>query len=286
VSHIRSEDTVVVTQTGHIVEVQHMTIANHKATVRKLDALRYVVLSTGEVGYYEAKADSKAEALASLRRTFRRLRHLINNNFTGASNELFVTLTYAENMRDVERLYRDFEKYIKRLRYAWKDRSTIDYISVVEPQKRGAWHMHVLLRLNDLAAAYIGNADMAKLWGHGFVRVQRLEQVDNVGAYLTAYLTNLPTSKAKGKAKAYEKGARLHLYPPGMNFYRSSSGIRPPERVRMPYEAVKAITGACTPCYRRQIEVENGDFKTVITYTQYNLKRRAVKDAKATKAGL
>ena len=63
---------------------------------------------------------------------------MINNNFTGKPNELFVTLTYAKNMTDTKRLYTDMNKFIKRLKYKYKESSDIDYLAVVEPQGRGA----------------------------------------------------------------------------------------------------------------------------------------------------
>ncbi|MGW7157742.1 rolling circle replication-associated protein, partial [Streptomyces sp. NPDC054887] len=59
-------------------------------------------------------------------------------------------MTYKKNMTDTKKLYSDFQNFIDRLRYKYKKESSIDYLSVVEPQGRGAWHCHVLMRFNDL----------------------------------------------------------------------------------------------------------------------------------------
>ena len=41
---------------------------------------------------------------------------------------------------------------------------------------RGAWHCHVLLRFNSLDKVYIPNADIAKIWGQGFVSVKAMKK--------------------------------------------------------------------------------------------------------------
>jgi hypothetical protein len=51
-----------------------------------------------------------------------------------------VTLTYRENMVDRDRLMRDFDVFMKRLRRLVPD---LHYVAVAERQKRGAWHMHI-----------------------------------------------------------------------------------------------------------------------------------------------
>lgn len=282
-------DLVTVTKMNHIVEVQHMQKMNRKAHIKKLDKDRYIYLGSGEIKEFD-HIENRSQSFNSLRQTFKKLRYLINNNFTGAGNELHVILTYAENMTDTKRLYKDYEKFIKRLRYKYKDISSIDYISVVEPQGRGAWHCHVLLRFNEIDKVYIENSELAELWGHGFVTIRSLKDVDNIGAYLSAYLTDVELTEdniisfvdtdyvivvkeVNGQEKNIVKGGRLHLYPSGMNLFRKSKGIVYPERQRMKYKEIKKIVGSAEPTYQKSITVENDDFTNTINYEQYNLKR-------------
>lgn len=270
---------VVVTEMNHIVEVQHMEKMNTQAPIRKLDKHRYLDLQTGEIKEFEL-SENRSQNLNSLRQTFKKMRYLINSNFRGEPNELHVVLTYAENMTDLQRLYDDFRKFMQRLKYRYRDISTIDYLNGVEPQGRGAWHCHVLLRFNDLEKIYIPNEEMAGLWGQGFTKVKSLKDVDNVGAYLSAYLTDIEVSEEmqgpnikEVDGKRFIKGGRLCLYPPGMNLYRKSKGIKFPERRKMTYEKAKKIVGSAKPTFERVYEVECGDFQNRVTFQQYNLKR-------------
>lgn len=286
---IGDDDLVTVTKMNHIVEVQHMQKMNRQAHIEKLDKYRYVDLATGEIKEFKL-SENRAENFNSLRQTFKKLRYLINNNFSGSKNELHVILTYAENMTDTERLYKDFKRFMTRLRRKYENISSIDYISVVEPQQRGAWHCHVLMRFNDLKSIYIKNKDLADLWGQGFVQIKSLKDVDNIGAYLSAYLTDIElndsnviaaaknkmeikTVDVEGVSKKYIKGGRLPLYPSGMNLYRKSKGIKFPEREKLLYKNVKKIVGSAQPHYEKTYIVENDDFENTIHFQQYNLKR-------------
>jgi len=291
---IAFDDLVTVTKMKHIVEIQYMEKRNSECKIQKIDKDRYIDKDTGEVHEYE-HIENRQGSLNSLRKTFKRLRYLINNNFEGLSNELHVTLTYAENMTDTKRLYTDVEKFVKRLRYEYKDVTTVDYLNVVEPQGRGAWHCHMLMRFNDIKSVYIKNEKLRELWGHGFVTIKSLKDVDNIGAYLSAYLTDIElddkrlspedvmniginqhevvTKVIDGQEKKFIKGGRLHMYPPGMNLYRKSKGIKAPNRENMRYNYAKKIVGAATPHYEKTYHIETEDFQNTIHFQQYNLKR-------------
>ena len=68
---------------------------------------------------------------------------------------------------------------------------------------KGAWHIHLLLKAMNVKHLYIPNDEIiAKLWGHGHTKTKRLNDVDNIGAYLSAYLTNLEDG-GKGQGFIY-----------------------------------------------------------------------------------
>ncbi len=120
-----------------------------------------------------------------------------------------------------------------------------EYIVAMEPQFRGAWHCHLILVFFS-KAPFIANDKLAKIWGHGFVSIRSLKNVDNIGAYLSAYLCDMELSEAinlgiiknpsikevsdlEGKNKKYYvKEARLKMYPPGFRISRKSKGIENP----------------------------------------------------------
>lgn len=295
---ISNFDYVTVTEMNHIIEVQYMEKMNSRVNIKKLSKDKYINLDTGEIRDFE-HIENRKGSINSLRQTFKKLRYLINNNFVGSSNELFVTLTYAENMTDSKRLCDDLEKFNKKLRYKYKEETSIDNITVVEPQERGAWHAHILYKFNNLDKIYIPNqhidnkpvnAPLFDMWGKGWVTVKSTRNLDNVGAYLTAYLTDIELNdetkhlayednteiierEIDGQKKKFIKGGRLHLYPPGMNLYRKSKGIVYPDRKKMIYSDVKKIVGSATPHYSRKIDVSTNDFENTIIYEQYNMKR-------------
>mgnify|MGYP001607877015 CR=1 FL=1 len=293
---IPGQKMVKFTDMGNVKEIMYIEKVNLSGfPVKKINKNEYVWLETGEIGEY-AHSKNRSENRDSLRQTFKKIRGIINTNFNGSGNELIFTITYKLNMTDTKRLYNDFRKFIKRLRYRYPN---IDYISVVEPQERGAWHCHVLLKFNDLKKIYIPNKDIEELWGNGFVKVKAIKNnVDNMGAYLSAYLGDIEIheSNAKelmksgvsgqafevkevvidGKSKMFIKGGRLYLYPVGMNIFRKSKGIREPVIIKAPYDKVKKIIGVGAPIYGTCTKILDDDGKILnsITYEQYNIKRQ------------
>ena len=304
---------VRVTLMNNIIEVQYLERMCRQAPVLKLSKDKYMVMigeNSGEIKEY-SHTENRSQGYASIKNTFKKMRYLINNNFVGGDNELFITLTYAENMKDTKRLYKDFEKFIKRMKYKYdKENITFDYFSVVEPQGRGAWHVHALFRF-DCDKIYIQNKELRELWGQGFVNVHRIKNVDNIGAYLTAYLADYEIQEdsngtisdpqilevlqhaniyeekeveenGEKKKKKFIKGGRLYMYPSGMNIFRKSKGITYPERIDTHYteELKKNVLKSAQPQYIKGIELSkysqetNSDehFNTLI-FESYNLLR-------------
>lgn len=294
---------VKVTTMNHIVEIQYMERVNKEAHIRKLNADEYLDLETGEIRQFE-RTENRSEGVNSLRKTFNRLRELINTNFEGLPNELFVTLTYRGELQtnDPKTVYEDFKNFMKRLKYKYKDTTTIDYINVLEPHASGNYHMHVLMRFNNLESVYIPNevnrvtgesinAPMRDIWGNGNVTISSLKGVDNIGAYLSAYLAdievpedkhknleghpNLVEKEVNGQKKKFMKGARLVFYPTGVNIYRKSKGIREAEKEKMSYKTAQKKVGARNPNFKHGVELidNENEFRNTIIKEQYNLKR-------------
>lgn len=215
---------------------------NTSCHIEKLDKDHYKVKRTGEIKEFK-HTEKRTDNIASIAVSMKKLRDIINYNVQDISKVTWLTLTYKENMQDYNRLYDDYRKFNMRLRYYCKQNSlpSYEYIAVCEPQARGAWHMHVIL-LWDTKAPYIKNDVMASIWKNGFTKTTALKgNIDSLGYYLSAYLTDLPLEEAFNTSadfstgvktrndKKYVKAARLALYPPGINFYRCSKGIKRPK---------------------------------------------------------
>ena len=215
----------------------------------KLNKDEYLVIKSGEIRQFK---HNEGKVIDYLRNVFRKLEHLIKTNFDteeNGHNALFITLTYAENMQDPEKLYEDFEDFYKRLKYHCKTKKQevheLQYIAVAEPQERGAWHMHVLLK-SDRPIFFIDNKLMTKIWRHGATETERIKGRDP-GKYFAQYFTSLEADAKDDpnatlidgpNGKKYKKGARLHFYPKGMKFYRCSSGIVRPSPEHKAYNDV------------------------------------------------
>lgn len=255
------------------------------ATIMPISKDEYVLLSSGEVRQFENHAANRAENIRNLEKTMRTLSELINANISPDNAECcrFITLTYRENMTDSERLYHDFRNFNKRFkRHMEQLGHSYEYIVSVEAQGRGAFHLHCIF-IFAKKAPYIENSLLAEMWGLGFVSVKAIdEHIDDIGKYLTAYLTDIAADDADfsaelaggqvkevdagGKSKRIIKGARLKLIPAGMRIYRYSKGIRKPVVKKMAFgEALQELSDddySKVGEYALEIQDVERDFKT------------------------
>ena len=110
---------------------------------------------------------------------------------------VLLTLTYRENMVDRERMARDLDVFIKRVRRVI---SGFEYVCVFERQKRGAWHAHIAVRR--ILTHYVQRGIMVKsydllrsMWrgvvgaDNGNVDVSRNKRIARSSAKLASYLS-------------------------------------------------------------------------------------------------
>ena len=289
---ITNKSHATLTYAGDTVKL--VAVQNHieECPIERIDKDTFVVRSTGEVKHYNHEKKGRLAHKNNLRKTFNKIRDLVNANVTvlNQSHVLFVTLTFAENMQNPLKAYEEFKKFMGRLKtYCLKKEYDVPkYISVIEPQARGAFHFHVLLIFPN-EAPFITNVEMEKIWANGFTDVQRLQgNVTNVGLYLTAYMSDividdesgneiLIDSKDKQKKSSIKKGARLHFYPKGLHIVRHSRDIEMPTEITTDYqtamEQIKEIP-SMTLDYESTYEVkdEATGFENVIQKKYYSVK--------------
>ena len=269
----RENSPAQVTIMGNIIRTTtyaHQPIA---PPITRISKDEYIDHRFGEVFTYTHGNGSRDGNAQSLWRTMQAIRDTVNAAAPDASRVRWVTLTYAENMTDTQRLYRDAQAYTRRL-YAYcakRGYSRPEWITVPEPQGRGAWHLHALYIWRD-KAPFIPNADLRALWKQGFVKIIQPQDCDNIGAYLSAYLTDMPPDDDGRK----HKGARLHLYPAGMRLLRTSRGIDRPAVIRTDYAEAKKYVDALTPTYETSGIITDTEGQTIQQYhtTYYNKHRR------------
>lgn len=78
--------------------------------------------------------------------------------------------------------------------------------------------------------------------------------------------------QGKRQKKAIIKGARLRLYPPGFNLYRTSRGIKRPEVWQTTEGEAQGMIHGAPLTYEKTIAItdEAGTIKNIINYRQYN----------------
>lgn len=123
----------------------------------------------------------RADNLTSARM---RIRRLIASNESAYGERLkFVTFTFARNVTNLEEANRLWAEFARKMR---ERHGALKYLCVVEFQKRGAIHYHVLYF--NLPFVYGVKDALAKTWGHGFVKIVTVSHVKNLGAYVSKYL--------------------------------------------------------------------------------------------------
>lgn len=89
----------------------------------------------------------------------------------------FITLTYSENMQDLDRLLYDVKQLIKKeARHSEKE---IKYIFTVEKQQRGALHVHMIANDSFKTFKNKNNHDQLYYWKHGFSSVLDITGADS-----------------------------------------------------------------------------------------------------------
>ena len=288
--HIDSQRLVSLKSMGNIKEIAISDSRNSGATIKPISKDKYILYSTGEVKRFEHHALDRTENIRNLQKTMHCLSDLINANVYPENVECcrFITFTYSENMQDSEQLYIDFRNFNKRFkRYMEKLGHHYEYIITIEAQERGAFHLHGIFIFSK-KAPFIENKMLADMWGLGFVSIKaRDKNVDNIGKYLTSYLTDLPVDDTDitpdlmgGDIKEISnkriiKGARLKLLPVGIRIYRYSRGIKKPKIKSISYgEALKELSDSgFSKVNEYAIEIEDIDRDFTSKYITQTFKK-------------
>lgn len=278
---VKLDSECKVVKTGNIIRVVSYMRLNRVSYIERLPAGQYLVKKTGEIKDIQRRAKTRSQNIRYVRQSMQHGRDMVNTNIRNLENCIWVTFTYAENMTDEKRLYLDFKHFNEAYR---KKVGKYKYITAVEPQGRGAWHMHCFFIFDH--KPWIDYNEIINTWGKGRVEVQRMYgDVDNLGAYVSAYLCNLPLQeKAQSEGghnlnvvtdrdgHMYQKAQRMSMYPAGMQIFRYSRGLDKPEENFMDIVEAeeKVSSGKLTfdKLVKAEIETEKGTY-TNQYFTRY-----------------
>lgn len=152
------------------------------------------------------------------------VRRLINANVGMYHNDkqkgykpVFLTLTFEQNITNVKLANKEFRKFIKRLgTYVSGNESCVKYVAVPEFQKRGAVHYHLVV----FNLPYIKANVIRQIWSHGHIKINAIDEVDNVGAYVSKYMTKEAADSIQDRLA-------------GNKSYFKSRGLIEPKEIRL-----------------------------------------------------
>lgn len=134
------------------------------------------------------------------------VKRLANSNFN--HNSKFITLTFDPKryvVTEVDEGKKLFRQFARRLQEWQRGKGKeLKYVAVIEFHKSGRVHFHMLCNLH-----YINQNKLTEIWGYGFTKINRIDHVDNVGAYLSKYMTKAGADPRLFKKKMYQTSQNL-----------------------------------------------------------------------------
>lgn len=174
-----------------------MVIDPETGEILNSPTMRADVDENGNVVKRERKEEAKR---TNARRSKMELRRLVLSNFE--NRDKFLTLTFRDgavsDVTNVDECNKAFDTFLKRLRRAYKDVKFCRVIEFQDGNGRGAVHYHCILKM-----PFVPYEKLGEMWGNGFVGINAIEHVDNVGAYIQKYMAkDFDDPRLAGK-KAY-----------------------------------------------------------------------------------
>src|SRR5699024_1049807 len=172
----------------------------------------------------------------------------------------FMTLTFKQNMKDHTEANKEFMKFSQRLNYKiYKKTSGLKYTCVVERQKRGAIHYHVIF----YNLPYISFNQLLEVWQHKNeqrgLRINAITEIDNVGSYVVKYISKEIQALKDGKGGEREKDKKI---------YFQSRGLKKPSEEKITEDEIKKVMKNLSKADKVfQSEFEN-EYVGKIKYTQ------------------
>jgi hypothetical protein len=199
------------------------------------------------------KEKNSNRRIDSIVRARNNVRRIIESNSNLHKEKLkLLTITFKENIQDLNYANIEFTKFIKRLNYLIRENKTarLKYITVVEFQKRGAMHFHTLF----FNLPYYPIQKIQDIWEHGNIDIKSIRKIKNIASYVAKYLQKeIFNNKLCGK-KAYF----------------CSRGLKRPIFIRKEYKAL-TIFDACFPLDIKYENIYQSKYHGKVLYTTYDL---------------
>lgn len=205
---IKEKEHVTMYKCGNYQEIVCCKQDRKDINVTRLSKYQYKDNNTGEIKQYN---HSEYKTLENIKQQFKNIPRLIKGYFDCDNTERFITLTYSYIMNKPSNLSYDFKKFIRKIKRRY---GKCRYVYIKEPNGKGSWHIHSLIKRLDGKPFTITDELLRKLWGNGYV-------VSNEIPY------NIYTLPQYFDVTRYDdKKSRLIYYPSYLNIYGCSEDMR------------------------------------------------------------
>lgn len=188
--------------------------------VTRLSKKQYIDNETGEIKKYKY---SEYKTLDNIKQQFKNIPRLIKGYFEGDNTERFITLTYSYVMNEPSILPYDFKKFIRKINRRY---GKCRYIYIKEPNGKGSWHIHSLIKRLDGKPFNITEEALRKLWGNGYAVSNEIP----CNIYALSYYFDI--------TRYDDKKLRIIYYPSYLQIYGCSEDMRI-EKIRGIYKDTK-----------------------------------------------
>lgn len=164
---------------------------------------------TGEIlGSSQDRGDRKEEAKrTNATRSKNEFRRLVLSNF--GNMDKFLTLTFrdgaVEDVTNVRECNKEFDKFLKRMRRAYGGFKYCRVIEFQDANGRGAVHYHCILTI-----PYVPWEEIRETWGGGNIDITAIDHVDNVGSYVSKYMSKDLADDRLAGVKAYATSKNMN----------------------------------------------------------------------------
>lgn len=202
----------------------------HSSSTRCNDG-RWLMLDTGELIEPRLSKSSNRQGckLASdgtrteenLRKTMGRIQRLLCANYESEEKTWLITLTFANQVYDLEEARRLFSAFWRRFKRSSEAAQGARYLCVPHPHKNGAWHLH-LITFFKMEVPEPRADEIEACWRHGRVDAKRVYDAYGLGCYLNP----LAKKPEKHPGKTSSKRDRLDFYPANKQLVWHSKGMK------------------------------------------------------------
>lgn len=250
--NIRKEKIVKVTEYSGTESIEIQDVTNNSRNISdyiKLSKHEFCDKKTGEIYKYKI---NNIKSSQSVKKSMNKLDKLMRNNFSGASNEIFVTLTTADNIADVDTINSYFKKFWRKLKNRYSEYG-LEYIYIIEMQQlRQSWHIHSIIKSTTKKKLFIDNQIIQQLWNKGNTKTSRIREhssveIDEELAIDGKVPKLFMVTEQLGIDKIIEYMTKLRTkdnLPSGKRVYYKSKGIENPKIQKIQYKDIKDIIDA------------------------------------------